>query len=518
MTEEEETDDGAFTKDDAVRDVLRGAGIVYVGLVLEMGLAFVAQRFAAVHLSVGGFGNIISGTALLDVGAVLAGLGFASGLARYLPRVERDQQRPLAKYALALLVPASLVVAVPTVLFADLIATHVFGEPGLTTSLRVFGAAIPFAALMNFGIGGTRGQKISRFRVYVKNILHPGARFALIMVAVVVGADQLGFAAGYAVPFALAGLLAVGLFWRNLPDESDARGARDVFPEFLRYSLPFTVSGLSSFVYRSLDIFLLLYFVGNRAVGAYAVAYAFAQLIGLFSTAFSYLSTPVSSQLESQNQISEAISVQTTIARWLTIVTIGALVPMVVFAAEFLGLIYRPAYASAAPTLVVLVVGFGLKNVLLTHGPIIEALGKSKLAAFNTTSAAVVNLGANLLLIPQYGAYGAAVATTLSFVVLSALPALEVKYYTGETTLSRPVFGPVLVAFPVVLAAVPVFRAVPPTLLWTFGASAVFALTYAVAVVVVLGFTPTDVMVVRSVEDKYGIPLGPLDSVLRRFS
>ncbi len=514
----DDADISEFTKDDAIRDVLRGAGIVYIGLVLEMGLAFVAQRFAAVHLSVGGFGNLISGTALLDVGAVLAGLGFASGLTRYLPRVERAQQRPLARYALALVVPASLIVAIPIVVFADLIAVHVFGEPSLAPSLRVFAAAIPFAAFMDLGVGGTRGQKISRFRVYIKNILHPGTRFGLIMVAVVLGADQVGFAAGYAVPFVLAGLLAVALFWRNLPEESDPYGARRTFPEFFRYSLPFTVSGLSSFVYRSLDIFLLLYFVGNRAVGAYAVAYAFARLIGLFSTAFNFLSTPVSSQLESDNRIDEAISVQTTIARWVAIVTIGALVPMIVFSSDLLRLIYRPAYASVGPTLAVLVVGFALKNVLLTHGPIIEALGKSKLAAFNTTAAAVVNLVFNLLLIPRYGAFGAAIATTASFVVLGVLPTLEVKYYTGTTTLSKPVFAPVAIVVPVVIAAVPVFRAVPPTLFWTFGASGSFAIAYAVAVVVVLGFTQTDIMIFRSIEDRFSVSFGPLDAVLRRFS
>jgi len=516
MTDDE--DESGFTKDDAVRDIFRGAGVVYVGLVLEMGLAFLAQRFAAVYLPVGGFGNLISGTALLDVGAVLAGLGFASGFARYIPRVERAQQRPLAKYALSLVLPASLVVAVPTVMFADLIAANIFGEPDLAASLRVFGAAIPFAALMNLGIGGTRGQKISRFRVYVKNILHPGARFTLIIVAVVIGAGELAYAAGYAIPFVVGGVTAVALFWRSLPSESDTAGARDVFPEFLRYSVPFTVTGLSSFIYRSLDIFLLLYFIGNRAVGAYAVAYAFARLISMFATAFSYLSTPVSSQLENDQRIDEAVSVQTTIARWTTIVTIGALVPMIFFAAEFLRFIYRPAYASAAPTLAILVIGFALKNVLFTHGPIIEALGKSKLSAFNTASAAVVNTIANILLIPSYGIIGAAVATTLSYVVVSVLSTLEVKYYTGETTLNRSVIEPMLVAVPLTAIAIPLFRHVPASLLWTLGASGAFALVYAVAVVVVLGFKPADVMIIRSAEDKYGIPLGPLNAVIRRFS
>lgn len=199
-------------------------------------------------------------------------------------------------------------------------------------------------------------------------------------------------------------------------------------------------------------------------------------------------------------------------------VSIGALVPMVVFASDLLGLIYRPAFRSAGPTLAVLVVGFALKNVLQSHTPILKALGKSKLLAFNTLSAAVVNLGANLLLIPHYEAFGAAVATTISFAVLSVLSMLEVKYFTGKTTLSRKVLAPIALAVPVTAAALPVFRVIPGTLFWIFGASGAFAFIYAVAVIVIIGFTPTDVMVVRSIENKFGVSFGPFDALLRRFS
>lgn len=514
----DESGDSEFTKDDAVRDVLRGAGVIYFGLVLQMGLSFVAQRFAAVHLSVGGFGNLLSGTALLDVGAVLAGLGLSSGLVRYLPRVDRVEQRPLAKYAFLLTVPASILVAAVTVVFADVIATRIFHEPGLTVSIRIFGATIPFAALLNVGLGGIRGQKVTRYQVYVKNLLHPGLRFGLIIVAVLIGAGEAGFAAGYAIPFVIASLLTIWFFWRMLPEESNTRKARQTLPEFVRYSLPFTVSGLASFVYRSIDIFLLLYFVGNRAVGIYGVAYALARLLGLFWTAFSFLSTPISSQLEGEERIEEALSVQTTIARWITIVTIGALVPVIAFASDFLQLIYRPAYGAAGSTLIILSVGFALKNVFLTHGPIIEALGKSKLAAFNTASAAIVNLIANFALIPRYGVEGAAFATTLSFVVLSVLLTSEVWSFVGKTTLSRKVVAPAVLAVPLALVFLPLFRAVPATLAWILTASAGFSFVYAVSVIVVLGFTSTDVMVIRSIEDHFGLSLGPLNAVLQRFS
>jgi len=507
-----------FTRDDAVRDVLRGAGVVYVGLVAEMGLAFVAQRFAAVHLSLEGFGNLTAGTAVLDVGAILAGLGLAAGLRRYLPRVEPDERKALAKYAILLSVPAAFVVAVPIVVFAEVIAARIFSEPGLAGSLRIFGAAIPFAAVLNIAVGGIRGQQVSRFRVYVRNLLHPGARFGLIMIAVVLGAGEAGFALAYVIPFALAATLGLALLWRALPDDSNSHGARQVLPEFLRYSLPFTVSGLASFVYRSLDIFLLVAFVGSGAVGTYAVAYAFAQLMGMFSTAFSFLSSPVSSRLESENRLDDAMSVQTTIARWVTIASVAALIPMVSFAPEFLRLIYRPAYAAGGTTLVILVLGFAFKNTMLTHGPILEALGKSKITAVNTAAAAVVNLLANLALIPRFGIEGAALATTASFVVLGGLPATEVWYYTRQTTLSREVISPVLLAVPLAALAIPLSAVIPGTFLWTFGTSAAIAGTYVTAVVVVVGFTETDVMVVRSIEDRFGVPLGPFEAVLERFS
>lgn len=47
----EKTDTCTFTKDDAVRDVFREVSVVCIGLVLEMGLAFTAQRFAMIYLS-----------------------------------------------------------------------------------------------------------------------------------------------------------------------------------------------------------------------------------------------------------------------------------------------------------------------------------------------------------------------------------------------------------------------------------------------------------------------------------
>jgi O-antigen/teichoic acid export membrane protein len=222
--------------------------------------------------------------------------------------------------------------------------------------------------------------------------------------------------------------------------------------------------------------------------------------------------------LEDDDRVDEAVAVQETIARWIVIATTAALVPMALFAADLLALIYRPAYGDAGLVLIILIIGFAIKNVLQTHGPILEALGKSKLSAINTTAAATVNVVVNLALIPKYGIEGAALATTLSFIVLGALPAIEVWYYTGVTSISRRVIKPIILALPLIAIAVPTFEMVSRTLILVVAASAGFALFYFVTIIVVLGFTREDVMVIRSIEAKYDISLGPFDAILRRYS
>lgn len=509
---------GSLSRDQAVRDIVKGASVVYVGLVLNMAIAFLAQRFAAVHLSIDGFGGLTTGTALLNVGGIVAGLGLSSGLTRYLPRVDDDQRRPLVRYALALTLPLGLLLGGAVVLSAEFLAVQVFDDPTVAVSLRIFGAVIPFAAVLNLAIGGIRGQEVSRYRVYVKNLLHPTARFGLVAVAVLVGLGQAGFATAYAAPFVLSAVLGLFLLNRTLPASSDRGTARRRLPEVIRYSLPFTVSGLASFVYRSIDIFLLLFFLDSRAVGVYGVAYAFSQLLGMFSTAFNYLGSPVSSRLESDDRIDDAIDVQRSIARWLVTASAAALVPMVLLAPDLLRVIYRPAYAAGGLTLSILAVGFATNNVLFTNNPLLQAIGRSKEVAFNTATAAAVNVGINLVLIPRYGIEGAAVATTISYVLLGLLPTVEMWYHTGGSAVDRSLLGPAVIAVPAALVGYALLPYLPRTLLWMGAFGAVYAAVYVVAVVGTVGLTQTDVMLLRSVEEKYGIDLGPVDALIRWLS
>jgi O-antigen/teichoic acid export membrane protein len=285
----------------------------------------------------------------------------------------------------------------------------------------------------------------------------------------------------------------------------------------IKYSIPFTFSGLASFIYNSADIFLILYFIDSRAVGIYGVAYTFAQFVSMFSTAFGYLSEPISSQLEKNDKIDKAVNTQTVIVRWILIATLAVAIPMTAFSSEFLGLIFRPSYESGGSVLIILIVGFVLKSVLQVHKPILAALGKSKLIAANTVTTAMLNIILNIILIPRYGVEGAGIATSVSFLLLGLLPTIEVWYYTQSVSLSRDTLSSIVMCALVGVIFVPIFIITPQTILWIATISGLFAISYILCLVVVVGFNRDDIMIMQLAKEKLGISSDSLDYLLQRF-
>jgi O-antigen/teichoic acid export membrane protein len=503
----------------AIRDIVRGAGIVYGGLFIEILIAFLAQVLAARYLSVSDFGGVTTGVALLNIGAIVGSLGLGRGMTRYFPRTDREDRGKIARGAYLLSVPVALVVGGLVTFNAGFVASSIFRDPTVEPSIRVFGAVIPFAAALRVTIGAIRGQKVSRYRVYVENIFRPVVRFSLVVTAVLWGAGQFGFAGAYAIPYVLGSVLAIVLFLRTLPEVGedwtiDLKQTQAV----LRYSLPFIISGATGFVYRSADIFLVLYILDSGAVGTYGVAYAAARLLMLFSTAFNFLGAPVSSELESGGGITDAVKVNRSVLRWLTVLSIPALVPLVFFPAEFISVLYRPRYAEGGMVLAILAVGFAIHNVLGAQGSILEALGRSRLIAVNSAVGAATNVAANLVLIPRIGIEGAAIATVISYVLMDLLLVSEVRYLTDANLLTRKVVAPVVVALPWLGVTRYLSPLIPGTLPWLVFLGVAFATVYLLSVVVVLGVESEEVMLVKSVEERYGVDLGPITWLAQRFS
>jgi len=503
----------------ALRDIIKGAGVIYAGLLIQAFISFLAQVLAARFLTTSGFGGITVGTALLDIGSIVGSVGLAEGLIRYLPRAEDSEKGNIVMTTLVVSAVASTVIAVAVVLNTSFLATTVFGDPSVETALTIFGAAIPFATVLFVAIGGIRGQKVARYRVYVKNIVQPLLRFLCVGIVVVLGLGEAGFAGAYTLPYVVTSLVATYLVIRTLPS-IDLRGiGRSALPtDMFEYSLPFIVHSLASFIHRSIDIFLVLYLLDSGHVGTYGVAYASARLMLLFSSALNFLGAPVASELEADEGMDAVLEIQFSAVRWLTILSIPTLVPLAVYAPEFIELIYRPRYAPGAGALAVLAIGFGIHNLFSVQANVFRAVGNSRHLASVSAVGALVNVALNLLLIPEYQIVGAAIATVASYFLQDALMFGIIYRWYGEAPVSGRIVPPIVLGAPLLVGLVALKPALPTSLFTLVGVSTVFGVAYLLLILAVLGLDEKEVMLARSAQERFGVEHRAIDWALTRFS
>ena len=93
-----------------IRSLMRSGGIVFLGLVVEMGLSFAAKILMARVLGPDGFGAVALGLTTFTILSYLVLIGMDTGISRFMPREDgRAFKRGVLVSGLQISVPLSLV-------------------------------------------------------------------------------------------------------------------------------------------------------------------------------------------------------------------------------------------------------------------------------------------------------------------------------------------------------------------------------------------------------------------------
>ncbi|CAG0933544.1 hypothetical protein RHDC3_02610 [Rhodocyclaceae bacterium] len=184
----------------------------------------------------------------------------------------------------------------------------------------------------------------------------------------------------------------------------------------LRDSWPLVFGGLMLMVFSRIDQVMLGQMLGGRAVGVYAAAVKVAEFwyfVPLF-TLNSLLPTIVEARAGSSEEYQRRLQQMTDA---IAVIAYCFMVPLAVAAGPIATLLYGEAYAGAGPILGIYV----LSSVFVMMGHVREYwVAAENIAMFSlvaTAVGAVLNVALNLVLIPAFGAVGAAWATLAAIVV-----------------------------------------------------------------------------------------------------
>lgn len=200
-------------------------------------------------------------------------------------------------------------------------------------------------------------------------------------------------------------------------------GIRD---ECLRYAVPTIFTTLAWWINSSLDRYFVTAICGVGINGVYSVAYKIPTILGVFQAIFMQAWT-LSAITEFDKNDSDGFFGQTygMYNSMMLLMTSGIMLMNILLSR----LLYANEFFSAWRYVPLLLVSSLFSAMSGYVGSIFSAVKDTKTAAYSTLASAAVNLLLNALLIPGFGAGGAAFATAVSYLAAWAIRMGAAKKY-----------------------------------------------------------------------------------------
>ena len=237
----------------------------------------------------------------------------------------------------------------------------------------------------------------------------------------------------------LFGLCVTGVvslvFIRHMEGSIRLSLAKRIGKSLLVAALPLGITLLFNQVYFRVDSFVLALTRSTAEVGLYGIAYKMFELPLVIPTFFMNSVYPLMVTHTNRTNVDE---LQRMVKKSLTVLLVGSLLSTVIFwiAAPLLTYI-RPEFAESIPLLRILTLGlpfFFLSSLAMWT---LIALGKQKVLAFIYGSLMVVTVLADVVVIPPFGAMGAAWITVGGEALVLALSGLTLFKYIRSNHLSE---------------------------------------------------------------------------------
>ena len=419
------------------RNIAKGAGVNVLGEILSF--AGEPLLYFAISSLMGPdvLGIYILVGYCLALMCRLAIMGIDKGMLRFVPIAYGEKQdsgridRVLGTAVRQVVMVCGIIVLVVN-LFPDVFLKIGGKTPALHAPywLVIMVFAVPAQALTKTLLYAIRGISNMWAFVIVQNLFGPLLLLGVSLVPMLLSMNPILLAYGYTISaFGTVGI-ASWFFKRNFKRSTFKRL---LFAEtdwsLLRFSWPQGMTEILNFLLSRIDLLMIAAFFPERPelLAFYGIAALMAAVVKKVRLSFDNSAAPILSDLFASNDHEALRRHYENVGRWvfsLFVLFAGGLM----MSAQFILSIYGEAYTEYWLVVPILAMGRVLNGAA---GPAQVALlmsGHSKLELANNIFINILNIGLNALLIPRYHVFGAAMATSASLIVFSAIRAIEVAH------------------------------------------------------------------------------------------
>ena len=506
--------------DKGLKILVKTSFVVFIALILSKVFSYSYRIIIARHFGAEIYGLFSLSMVIIGWFVAFSSLGFTEGLVKYLSfyrgKNEISKMKYLVKFSSRILFFSTLIVALISFLFSDIISTTIFHNQNLSFFLKVFSIMIPFWIFASYYLAILKSfEKVKQHSV-IEHIVQNFAKVLCLILLIFLGLKTNAVVFSYF--FGIFIMLLVAYFYCKikipeifLKDNLNTKTKKTISKSFISYSWPVMFLGVISSIFYWIDSLTIGFFKSATEVGFYNAAVPIALLIGFAPELFLNLFFPMINKEFSQKNMKFIKEISKQIAKWIFMINFPLFLLMIFFPGVIINILFGQEYLVAENSLRFLLVGALFSSMFIISNNLISMVGKSKIIFYDIIIATIINLFLNILLVPKQmifgidnslGINGAAIATMISIIIFNILFIIQAKYYTSIIPLKRKMFKIILASFiPFLL----LFFSRKLITINTFSAillAITFLTTYTIFLFLFKAFDKNDLMILQAIKKK----------------
>ncbi|HWR36975.1 MAG TPA: flippase [Clostridia bacterium] len=426
---------------DAVRKQIRGSGLLLAGRILSTGIVFLAQVLIVRQLSTADYGAFAYALAIVNACQAFSTLGLHKSISRFVPiyQEQRDKDRIAGTIALSIGVIGVTLLLIGVLLLAlpDRVLHSLDHGQQAVTIISILIFLVPIEAFNEVLISLFASFGRPREIFFRSHVVGPVLRLTAVLALMVLHAGAVFLAIGYLVASLLGVLLYTVVLARYIAERGLFEGVRlstikVPAREMFSFAVPILTSEfVTGSMMSAVAVLLLGHYHGLTQVAIYRVAVPAARVNLTVMASFSLLYTPLAARLFAKADYEGLNQLYWRTTAWITVLTFPIFVVTFSLSKPLTDLLYGSRYDASANILALLSLGSYFNVALGFNTLTLRVFGKLRSIIVVNITGAIANLVLSFALIPRYGAMGAAVATTLSMILLNVITQFALRTAPG---------------------------------------------------------------------------------------
>jgi O-antigen/teichoic acid export membrane protein len=345
-------------------------------------------------------------------GMQFAAFGIGAALTKYVAQFIDDPItiRHYVSSGMTSSIITGIIMGVVLFLLAPAISISFFDVPALEPLLKLIAICYPFIAIQKAVLGTLNGFR----RMHLYALLEVIQNVAVVCISVILvllfDMGVMGAVVGFVVPTVVIGIICPFLIRDSISLDQSLWDKPTLYATTV-FGIYVVLGNSIGFLNTQVDSIMLGYYLNPAEVGIYAVAVLLAQTLTLLPSAVQRITGPTIATLHGKGDIQKIRGI--IISTMKKIFLISAVLALFIaasgqFLIEFL---FKSEFLPAFTPLLILLLGKTIYSPFMAVGSTLASIGKVHISFRIAAVCAIVNLVLNIILIPNFGIVGAAIAT-----------------------------------------------------------------------------------------------------------